>query len=138
MAEYVMGQDEKADEVARHLLEQAGDRAHEVQYTPRANVHGGAVFVMPDDLAEQIGGERIHRLDNDPLGHKQVEEPTGEPVDPFAHNNGLLDGTVAPQASPATGDNPTYHGVEVTEDGKAVPDEQRTTNKRRRAAANTE
>lgn len=141
MAEYVMGEDENQQDVARDLLDKAGDRAGDVQFTPRANVHGGGVFQMPDDLAEQISSDRITRVDTDPIGTQRAgaaEEDDSEPGEPTGTtdmNTALLRGEAPAAASPATGDNPTYHGAEVGEDGKAVPDEERTVNKRRRAAA---
>jgi hypothetical protein len=142
MAEYVMAEDQNQQEVARELLTKAGDRAHEIQFNPRANVYGGGVFTMPDDLADEIGGDRITRVDSDPVGAQRAANtstedlnPGGAEADVTALNTKLLAGEAASSASPATGDNPTYHGPEVDEKGQAVPDEQRTTNKRRRAAA---
>ena len=139
MAEYVMGEDENQRDVARALLDKAGDRAGDIQFLPRANVHGGGVFQMPDDLADDIGGDRITKVDTDPVGTQRAEA-RGEgaeaaDMNTTAHNDRLLAGEASASASPATGDNPLFHGVEVDQDGKAVPDEQRTTNKRRRAAA---
>lgn len=141
MAEYVMGEDENQQDVARYLLDQAGDRAGDIQFLPRANVHGGGVFQMPDDLADSIGGDRITRVDTDPVGTQRAaaagedESEAGEPTGTTAMNDRLLSGEASASPSPATGDNPTFHGAEVGDDGKAVPDEERTVNKRRRAAA---
>jgi hypothetical protein len=53
MAEYVLGADENRGEVARRLLAQAGDRADQVTWIPRADVPGGGVYLIPDDMAEQ-------------------------------------------------------------------------------------
>ena len=146
MAEYVMGEDENQQDVARELLEKAGDRAGDIQFLPRANVNGGGVFQMPDALADDIGSDRITRVDTDPVGAQRTanasnedESEPGEPTGTTEMNDRLLAGDAPASASPATGDNPTFHGVEVDGDGKAVPEEQRTVTKRRRAAAsNTE
>lgn len=142
MAEYVMGEDENQQDVARHLLKEAGDRAGDIQFLPRANVYGGGVFQMPDDLADKIGGDRMTKVDTDPVGTQRAEAQ-GEGAEPAdmettAHNDRLLAGEAPASPSPATGDNPTYHGPEVNEQGQAVPDEQRTTSRRRRAAARNE
>lgn len=141
MAEYVMGEDENQQDVARELLAKAGPRAGDVQFTPRANVYGGGVFQMPDDLAEEIGSDRITRVDTDPIGTQRAanfgedDSEPGEPVGTTEMNDKLLRGEAPASASPATGDNPTFHGAEVDQDGKAVPEEQRTVSKRRRGAA---
>lgn len=55
MPEYVMGVDEDRATVARRLLTQAGERADQVTWQPRADVPGGGVFLLPDDVADEVG-----------------------------------------------------------------------------------
>lgn len=127
MAEYVMGEDENQQDVARRLLDAAGDRAGDIQFTPRANVHGGGVFQMPDDLADEIGGERITRVDTDPIGTQRAAA-RGEDVvegneNPTEFNDRILAGEAPTAASPATGPNPLMHGVETDEHGRVVTED---------------
>ena len=56
MPEYVMGEDEDRSAVARRLINQVGpERADQVVWQPKADVPGGGVFLVPDDVADQIG-----------------------------------------------------------------------------------
>lgn len=67
MAEYVLKDDDNQQEIARMLLEHAGDRAGEIEWRPRPDrgAHGG-VFYVPDDLADGLTSERLSRLDSTP------------------------------------------------------------------------
>jgi len=62
MAEYVMSEGENAEQVARELLEHAGDRVAEIHVYPRPNVPGGQVFAVPDDLADGFVSSRLSRI----------------------------------------------------------------------------
>jgi hypothetical protein len=66
MAEYVMSQGESAEDVAKELMEHAGDRGSEIQVFPRPNVPGGQVFEIPDDLADGFVSSRLSRIGNEP------------------------------------------------------------------------
>lgn len=137
MAEYVMGPDDKQDEVARDLMEHAGpDRAHEIAWNPRPNVPGGGVFVMPDDLAEGYSSDRVSRLDDDVTGARikaATDGTTAEQTDPTEFNQKLAAGEAAPQASPATGPNPVAHFPE--REVETAQEQQPTSRSARRQAA---
>jgi hypothetical protein len=135
MAEYVMGPDDKQDEVARDLMDHVGpERAHEVVWYPRPGVPGGGVFSMPDDLADGYTSQRVSRLDDDARGEQirlATDGTTAEPGDPTEFNDALARGEAPVAASPATGPNPVAHLV--TGDSEGV--EQPTTSRSRRAQA---
>lgn len=63
MAEYVLKHDDDQGEIARTLLEHAGDRAGEIEWRPRPNRAHGGVFYVPDDLAEGLESDRLNRAD---------------------------------------------------------------------------
>jgi|ERR671910_2246743 hypothetical protein len=57
MAEYVLGEGEERSDVARRLLAQVGsDRADQVTWIPRADVNGGGVFLIPEDVDKDAAG----------------------------------------------------------------------------------
>lgn len=129
MAEYVMGQDENRQQVARDLLAHAGDRAGEIQWVPRPNVEGGGVFQIPDDVADGFGSDRITRFDQNATGAMRAanrpgeeDELAGEPANPTDFNTALLNGEAMAAASPASGPNPLVHGITTNESGQVVAD----------------
>lgn len=65
MAEYVMNKDDDQGEVAKALLEHAGDRQGEVKWLPRPDKPQGGVFFLPDDLAEGFSSPRLGRIDEE-------------------------------------------------------------------------
>lgn len=79
MAEYVLKQDDDQGEVARMLLEHAGDRAGEVEWRPRPNRAHGGVFYVPDDLAEGLESDRLNRADEGEADQqKQADQEAGQ------------------------------------------------------------
>lgn len=66
MAEYVLSKDDSREEIAKMLLEHAGDRAGEIEWRPRPDRAQGGVFYVPDDLADGLTSDRLSRLDQTP------------------------------------------------------------------------
>lgn len=67
MAEYVLNDNDTQEEIARMLLEHAGEeRAGEIEWRPRPDRPQGGVFYVPDDLADGLTSDRLSRLDAAP------------------------------------------------------------------------
>lgn len=66
MAEYVLSDDDSKEEIAKMLLEHAGDRSGEIEWRPRPDRPQGGVFHVPDDLADGLTSDRLSRLDSTP------------------------------------------------------------------------
>ena len=80
MAEYVLNDTDTQEEIAKMLLEHAGeDRAREIEWRPRPDRPQGGVFYVPDDLADGLTSDRLSRLDATPENAPgNVEDGTTE------------------------------------------------------------
>ena len=138
MAEYVMGPGENQAEVSRHLQENAGDRASEVQWSPRPNMPGGGVFVMPDSIADGLHSDRVSRLDDNARGERieaATNGATAEQADPTEFNDRIARGEAPLAASPAGELRPS---AEVNSKGEAQSRTSRAAQRRAAKAQGTE
>jgi hypothetical protein len=74
MAEYVLRDEDKQEEVAKMLLEHAGDRKGEIEWRPRPDRNHGGVFYVPDDLADGLESSQLNRLDDGPSEEEQERQ----------------------------------------------------------------
>lgn len=77
MAEYVLKHDDDQGEIAKMLLDHAGDRAREVKWRPQPNRPHGGVFFVPDDLADGLESDRLNEVD-DGSAETEDQEESGE------------------------------------------------------------
>jgi hypothetical protein len=133
MAEYVLGPGEDQATVSRQLQEHAGERANEVQWSPRPNVPGGGVFVMPDDMADGLTSDRVSQLDDNNRGARieaATDGRTAPQADPTEFNDRIARGEAPTAASPAGELAPEGSDTEVNEKGESQPRQSRAAARR--------